>query len=62
MKQDEQKIVKITAEWGNGKRYTIEEPEVTQLLRAGENSAIQGYLLLAFALNLASGFSWREVR
>jgi len=54
------KIVKIIAEWDNGKRYSIEEPEVTEFLKAGGNKRIYMYLLLAFALNLAGGFSWRK--
>jgi len=55
------KITKIITEWDNGKRYSIEEPEVTELLKAGGNERIYMYLLLAFALNLAGGFSWKEV-
>jgi len=54
------KIVKITAEWDNGRKYSIEEPEVTEFLKAGGSTNIYMYLLLSFALNMAGGFAWRE--
>jgi len=54
------KITKIIAEWDNGKKYNIEEPEVTELLRARGNQEIYMYLLLSFALNLKGGFNWKE--
>ena len=53
------KIVKITTEWEDGRKYSIVEPEVTHLLNAGGNVNIQIFLLMAFALNLDDGYHWK---
>jgi hypothetical protein len=55
------KIIKLTAEWENGQKYSIEEPDITQFFEAGGNKDISMYLLLAFALNLSGGLNWQEV-
>lgn len=54
------KIMKIVTQWDNGKKYSIEEPEVTEFLKANGNETIYMYLLLALALNLQGGFHWSE--
>jgi len=51
------KITKITAEWENGEKFSIEKNEVDTFFNSG-TEATKMYLLLAFAKSLAGGFNW----
>lgn len=56
------KITKIITEWEDGKRYEINEAQVTNFLECGGNINFQLYLLMAFSTNLSGGINWIEIK